>query len=358
MKKQVCRKFKYGYCKYGDKCYFRHVKDICSDKNCNVFNCERRHPRKCNFFGEYGKCKFTTYCSYKHEKQVNATENAEKIKTIETQLKTIENKHKEPETPSMLENLETKFKAFENVTENKIETLEKAFENRCRELENKFADEIKKKDSYIENLNNQVHTLSESLTEKLNKLESNIKTDKQNLKCEQCKFTTSSEQGLKTHVAKKHKLETKTETNVTYPTTCDLCDKTIKDRREMIKHKRNHSFRYVTFKCVKCDFLGEDKLAMLVHTGKTHGDKFECGLCDYIAKDLETLETHLSTCETYKCNICDKTVTKLTDIKTHFLQKHEANESNQLVKHIKQSRENEDEFDEKGYSFKDLFPEL
>ena len=75
---------------------------------------------------------------------------------------------------------------------------------------------------------------------------------------------------------------------------------------------------------------------MLVHTGKTYGDKFEFGLCDHIAKDLESLETHLSTCETYKCNICDKIVTKLQDIKTHFLENHKTKESNQLVKHIKQ----------------------
>ena len=139
---------------------------------------------------------------------------------------------------------------------------------------------------------------------------------KHNFKSEECIFTTSSEQDLKNKVAKKHKIETK------------------KDRREMLKHKRNHAFRYVTFKCVKCDLLGEDELAMLGHTGKTHGDKFECGLCDYIAKDLERLETHLSTCETYKCNISDKIVTKLQDIKikTHFLENHETKESNQLVK--------------------------
>ena len=80
-----------------------------------------------------------------------------------------------------------------------------------------------------------------------------------------------------------------------------------------------------------------------------------CGLCEYITKDLETLETHIATCETYKCNICDKIVTKLQDIKTHFLENHKTKESNQLVKHIKQ---NEDEFDEKGYSYQDLFPEL
>ena len=42
-----------------------------------------------------------------------------------------------------------------------------------------------------------------------------LKTVKQSFKCKECKFTTSSEQGLKIHVAKKHKVETDKETSVT-----------------------------------------------------------------------------------------------------------------------------------------------
>ena len=97
---------------------------------------------------------------------------------------------------------------------------------------------------------------------------------------------------------------------------------------------------------------------MEVHLGKVHGDKFECGLCDYNAKDLENLEMHLSTCETYKCNICDMVFTNLSDIKKHFSQKHESKENTKMVTHIKQNRDNIDAFDEKHYSFKELFPEL
>ena len=32
---------------------------------------------------------------------------------------------------------------------------------------------------------------------------------------------------------------------------------------------------------------------MAVHVAKEHGENFECGLCDYVAKDLEALEMHL-----------------------------------------------------------------
>ena len=89
---------------------------------------------------------------------------------------------------------------------------------------------------------------------------------------------------------------------------------------------------------------------MEVHLGKVHGDKFDCGLCDYNAKDLENLEMHLSTCETYKCIICDLDFTNLSEIKKHFSQKHEP--------HVKENRDNIDAFDGNHYSFKELFPEL
>ena len=149
-------------------------------------------------------------------------------------------------------------------------------------------------------------------------------------KCEKCKFVSNSEQGLKTHVAKKHKSEKKKEIILKFPVSCELCDKELKDKREMLKHQKSHSYQYVAYKCVKCEFLGEDEIAMDVHIGKEHGDKFACGLCDYIAKDLETLEIHLSTCETYTCTTCDIVFKSLSETKTHFIQKHESEEKKQL----------------------------
>ena len=92
MKQSICRKFKHGYCKYGDKCFFRHVKEICSDDTCNVFDCEKRHPKNCNFYRDYGKCKFTIYCAYKHEQQNNVNSNTGKIKNMEIRLKVVEEK--------------------------------------------------------------------------------------------------------------------------------------------------------------------------------------------------------------------------------------------------------------------------
>ena len=104
--------------------------------------------------------------------------------------------------------------------------------------------------------------------------------------------------------------------------------------------------------------MGEDIVAMQVHTGKAHVDEYECGLCEYKAKDLEALEMHLVTCETYTCHNCEIIFKNLPDVKTHVIEKHEEKDGNKRVEHIKQNRENIDEFDQKWHYFKDLFPEL
>ena len=41
-----------------------------------------------------------------------------------------------------------------------------------------------------------------------------------------------------------------------------------------------------------------------VHHGRYHSCDFECGLCDYKAKSIKKLNTHLSTCEIYECDDC------------------------------------------------------
>ena len=41
MEINICRRNRYGYCKYRDHCHFRHEKIICIDSNCNILNCEK-----------------------------------------------------------------------------------------------------------------------------------------------------------------------------------------------------------------------------------------------------------------------------------------------------------------------------
>ena len=43
--KFICRTNKFGYCWYGEKCKNKHVNELCEKRNCEIFNCEKRHPK-------------------------------------------------------------------------------------------------------------------------------------------------------------------------------------------------------------------------------------------------------------------------------------------------------------------------
>ena len=91
----ICKFFKYGYCKFSDRCRHRHIQAICEIEECDSSNCSLRHPRACKFFLNYGRCKFGDYCLYKHEKQ--ARKGVENVATIKE---------------TILENLNLKLESF------------------------------------------------------------------------------------------------------------------------------------------------------------------------------------------------------------------------------------------------------
>ena len=155
---------------------------------------------------------------------------------------------------------------------------------------------------------------------------------KQTLKCEKCKFVTESNDGLEVHIQRKHK-------NLDDPLfDCEFCDKTFKNKEQLEKHLKTHSFKKV-FKCENCSFLGSNELCLNVHEGKEHSEEYECGLCDFKAGSLENLETHLHTCEIYTCcHYLDDNCQTVTDIKKHLKEKHTNWLKNTFVTHSKISR--------------------
>ena len=63
----ICNFNKYGYCKFSDKCRYRHVNEFCIDIDCIASTCWQRHPRSCDYFRKYNYCKFGQFCAYSHE---------------------------------------------------------------------------------------------------------------------------------------------------------------------------------------------------------------------------------------------------------------------------------------------------
>ena len=86
-------------------------------------------------------------------------------------------------------------------------------ENEVTELKD---NKLEKKVLDLENLILNQQKENGLFREKLSKLDSLVKCE--HFKGQECKFTTDSEKGLKTHITRKHK----TATN--FPRKCDLCE--------------------------------------------------------------------------------------------------------------------------------------
>ena len=57
-----CSFYKFGFCKFGNKCRKLHYSEICQHKFCeNVKFCEK------SYFCAYGFCKFGNDCQFRHE---------------------------------------------------------------------------------------------------------------------------------------------------------------------------------------------------------------------------------------------------------------------------------------------------
>ena len=89
MTQKICFRNKFGYCKFCEKCCFRHYDEKCEDSQCTLYSCEKRHPKNSEHFRHFGYCKFTTFCKFEQRKQVHIAENSNKIDELEKKLKTL-----------------------------------------------------------------------------------------------------------------------------------------------------------------------------------------------------------------------------------------------------------------------------
>ena len=126
----------------------------------------------------------------------------------------------------------------------------------------------------------------------------------------------------------------------TYPSECDFCEEKLDSEREMKMHlKTCHTVRDAPFRCEDCDFVGENEPTVSLHHGKCHSSDFDCGMCDFKAKNIKKLNTHLSTCESYECNDCYFRVKTISAIRTHMEELHETEDVE--IKHLKLDRKDE-----------------
>ena len=291
----VCRYYKFGHCKFLEKCRFMHISERCQNPECEIKSCNLRHPKICKFFRDYNRCKFGEWCSFDHRN----------------------------------------YKSDKDIHE-KLENLEKA---------------ICEKDDQIKELNDKLKSLEERFIQfKIQTVivEETEKPEEVKFKCEKCSFETTSEKGLKIHTQRKHtKLESET-----FPKSCELCEETFTCSRDFRKHMKIHSYKFSNgsdgYKCEECDFMSRSKYTMDVHEGKCRKEDFECGLCESNFENVENLELHLVTCEVYQCgdNECKLRAKTIKEIKNHLQEIHGYPME---VMHLKIDRNNPSEIDSKWH---------
>ena len=355
MTKPLCSFNKFGYCKFDKDCRQRHVDVKCVHANCEESSCEKRHPKICFKLRDYGRCRFGGECKYDHSKPKDIADLDDKMRETKKKLDSLENKVNNSDAGNLAKEVDRKVEVFEKKLQHLVKVIEEkdsvivTLENRLMNLENQTNEQTKKFKDFEIGLK-KTKKSNDYNREKLNKID---KTRQKEFNCTECDFSSSSQQGLKIHQRKKH-------TNVEileFPIKCDLCDIELRHKREKKLHMMSHSYKEVQFKCEECDFSGTNEVTMEVHVSKVHAEQIECGMCETETKDLESLETHLVTCQIYECKYCEERFQNVSDIKKHICDKHKGQEFLKIL-HAKIDLSNTDEIKCRTYFTKDLFPEI
>ena len=182
----VCRYFKFGYCKFLDMCRLRHISEICRNSSCEIRNCSLRHPKSCKYFRDYRRCKFGEYCYFAHKESENENSVVEIRVKMEDNKKKIDDLEKQiSEKDIQITDLVFKLEELKSFTKEYLI-------NKVNNLENI----ISEKDVLIENLMSKVKCIEDRLDMKE---KSSIIEKEGSLKCPHCDFETIHASGLKIH---------------------------------------------------------------------------------------------------------------------------------------------------------------
>ena len=85
---KVCNHFKFGHCRFMEKCTKKHINEVCNIADCNTSSCDKRHPKICRYFVHFNRCKFGSFCNYLHMPPLATVLKSQevKIRSLETEL--------------------------------------------------------------------------------------------------------------------------------------------------------------------------------------------------------------------------------------------------------------------------------
>ena len=243
---RICKYYNEGFCKFRDKCFFKHVMEDCKTKDCKKDQCLKRHPKRCKFFFLRKFCKFKIDCKFSHNSDSNDDEDIKKVQheitEIQRENEIIKSRNKELEND--ISKLEEK---LANVQED-LKALEK--ERDRFEIENQEIKEINKilmEDLAV--LNERIgHLIPGNLENEIDELKENnaiLKAILQMYKQEETNYDTAFEN------------EREAEQLIN-------CDDDVETSSEAL----------ISFDCQECNFFSRSQRGLNVHIGLKHRQSF------------------------------------------------------------------------------------
>ena len=165
-------------------------------------------------------------------------------------------------------------------------------------------------------------------------------------------FSVQLQTRPKTHISRKHTNYNEEALSIK----CYICTREFKCSKELKKHMICNSYTdssTLNDKCDECDFWGPNRFTLEMHFRKIHSENIWCGVCEFEAKDIETLDIHTFTCEIYKCNTCKQNFQSLQDLKAHINK--EYNGKNKLLNRFCCERDNQEFYQEKKHISPGIF---
>ena len=220
--KQLCRFQNIGFCRYEEKCFFRHVENVCQKPKCPKINCSARHLKKCKFFLR-NKCKFKNKCEFAHDanhKNVIEAEAIEKeVESLKREVKKLEKENEQLLSKIKEQNIEVEKlklikKNFEELSEvNKVliddvrnlNNKLKAIMPGAQERENESLKETVAILQAVIDIYKQAEIDEEGINESNNIAEQIAEMNEQRFRCDLCYFESDSSRGLSVHVGMKHR---------------------------------------------------------------------------------------------------------------------------------------------------------
>ena len=248
----LCNFFKFGHCKFGDKCHKRHIKEKCVG-NCENEACQLRHPRECKFYSQFKRCKFGEYCSYLHIEETHMGKSkdlSEEIELLKSKIDSLE---------SLIREKDSKINNITNILEELKDVVMKNVID-FKQMENPLQNKCENENECIKEMDEPKDT---------------PEVTPANFNCDECKMECKSKIGLKLHKKRKHN-------NIPQLDGFDECNISVETQTDYV--------------CEKCTFLAENSDMLRNHRSLVH-KKYKCWDCDFSSDQRYLIKRHIQ-------NIC------------------------------------------------------